>query len=70
MKNRMFSIFTNKKQNEQIVEFQRGIVRTNCVDCLDRTNCFQQIIGEIALGIQVKFIKQYLKNQFYNRWRS
>ena len=38
---------------EQTVEFQRGVVRTNCVDCLDRTNCFKQLIGEIALGIQI-----------------
>ena len=29
------------------------MVRTNCVDCLDRTNCFKQLIGEIALGIQI-----------------
>ena len=28
---------------------QNGIIRTNCVDCLDRTNAFQTKIGFIAL---------------------
>jgi len=32
---------------------QRGVVRTNCVDCLDRTNTAQFAIGKTALGMQV-----------------
>jgi len=32
---------------------QTGIVRTNCVDCLDRTNTAQFVIGKIALGMQL-----------------
>lgn len=39
--------------NEQFVEFQNGIIRGNCVDCLDRTNSFQQLMGETALSIQL-----------------
>lgn len=31
--------------HEQFIEFQNGIVRANCVDCLDRTNSFQQLVG-------------------------
>ena len=32
---------------------QRGVVRTNCVDCLDRTNTAQFAIGKCALAFQV-----------------
>ena len=35
------------------VYIQRGVVRTNCVDCLDRTNGVQQWIGVNALGQQL-----------------
>ncbi|EDO16207.1 hypothetical protein Kpol_1014p27 [Vanderwaltozyma polyspora DSM 70294] len=33
---------------------QEGICRTNCIDCLDRTNAAQFIIGKRALGEQLK----------------
>ncbi len=29
------------------------MIRSNCVDCLDRTNTFQQLLGESALSLQV-----------------
>ncbi|RIB02962.1 SacI homology domain-containing protein [Gigaspora rosea] len=32
---------------------QSGVVRTNCIDCLDRTNAAQLIIGKCALGHQL-----------------
>ncbi len=32
---------------------QRGIARTNCVDCLDRTNVGQLIFARVALGMQL-----------------
>jgi hypothetical protein len=32
---------------------QTGIIRTNCVDCLDRTNTAQFSIGKCALGYQL-----------------
>ena len=31
---------------------QTGILRVNCVDCLDRTNTAQYIAGKCALGYQ------------------
>jgi hypothetical protein len=31
---------------------QAGVVRTNCIDCLDRTNAAQFIIGKCALAHQ------------------
>lgn len=35
-------------------QFQHGICRTNCIDCLDRTNAAQFVIGKRALGHQLK----------------
>eukprot|EP01130_Rhizamoeba_saxonica_P002398 TRINITY_DN12202_c0_g1_i1.p1 TRINITY_DN12202_c0_g1~~TRINITY_DN12202_c0_g1_i1.p1 ORF type:complete len:789 (+),score=137.40 TRINITY_DN12202_c0_g1_i1:3-2369(+) len=32
---------------------QRGIIRTNCIDSLDRTNAVQYCIGQCALGLQL-----------------
>merc|ERR1712003_253377 len=33
--------------------YQTGAVRTNCVDCLDRTNTAQFVLGKVALGHQL-----------------
>lgn len=35
-------------------KIQEGICRTNCIDCLDRTNAAQFVIGKRALGFQLK----------------
>ena len=32
---------------------KNGVLRTNCVDCLDRTNTAQFMVGKCALGFQV-----------------
>ncbi len=32
---------------------QEGVPRTNCVDCLDRTNVGQFVIGKVALAHQL-----------------
>lgn len=34
-------------------QLQEGICRTNCIDCLDRTNAAQFVIGKRALGHQL-----------------
>jgi hypothetical protein len=34
---------------------QTGLIRVNCVDCLDRTNTAQFALGRCALGLQVSF---------------
>lgn len=36
------------------VRLQRGLLRTNCIDCLDRTNAVQCIYGLLVLGAQLK----------------
>jgi phosphatidylinositol 3,5-bisphosphate 5-phosphatase len=35
------------------MRLQQGVCRTNCVDCLDRTNACQFIIAKRALGQQL-----------------
>lgn len=34
-------------------QFQSGVLRTNCIDCLDRTNVAQYAYGLAALGRQL-----------------
>ena len=41
---------------------QTGVVRTNCVDCLDRTNTAQFVVGKVALGLQVNLTLYLLTN--------
>ncbi|KAI6182715.1 SAC domain-containing protein [Aphelenchoides bicaudatus] len=36
----------------QIVREQRGIIRTNCIDCLDRTNFVQSAISRSIVSVQ------------------
>ena len=36
------------------VSFQKGVLRTNCIDCLDRTNVAQFALGFQALGLQLE----------------
>ena len=43
----------DRNSNEQYVQFQNGVIRANCVDCLDRTNSFQQLVGETVLAVQL-----------------
>jgi len=41
---------------------QTGVVRVNCVDCLDRTNTAMFAVAKCALGYQVELtIFSYLK---------
>ena len=35
------------------MSLQNGVCRTNCVDCLDRTNAAQFVFGKRALGHQL-----------------
>lgn len=48
---------------EVLVQFQNGISRINCVDCLDRTNFMLNIIGEIAFNNQLKTCLQMTECQ-------
>ncbi|KAL4787991.1 SacI homology domain-containing protein [Aspergillus varians] len=45
--------FQNGHDSESGLKVQNGIARTNCIDCLDRTNAAQFVIGKRALGYQL-----------------
>ena len=41
--------------NTYLISLQNGVIRSNCIDCLDRTNVYQQIIGTAVVIIQLRF---------------
>lgn len=41
------------QSNNNDARFQSGVLRTNCIDCLDRTNVAQYAYGLAALGRQL-----------------
>ncbi|XVE88570.1 hypothetical protein DITRI_Ditri19aG0079800 [Diplodiscus trichospermus] len=43
----------NSSENVKPPMFQYGVLRTNCIDCLDRTNVAQYAYGLMALGRQL-----------------
>ncbi|KAL9405839.1 hypothetical protein Peur_002811 [Populus x canadensis] len=43
----------NRNQSIKVPMFQNGVLRTNCIDCLDRTNVAQYAYGLVALGHQL-----------------
>jgi phosphatidylinositol 3,5-bisphosphate 5-phosphatase len=45
--------FQNGDYKTSQPKMQNGIARTNCIDCLDRTNAAQFVIGKKALGHQL-----------------
>lgn len=46
--------FRNGDYGLESPRVQNGIARTNCIDCLDRTNAAQFVIGKRALGRQLQ----------------
>ncbi|KAK5657704.1 hypothetical protein OQA88_2776 [Cercophora sp. LCS_1] len=45
--------FQNGDGHTTPIRLQNGVARTNCIDCLDRTNAAQFVIGKRALGHQL-----------------
>ena len=45
--------FRNGLSESGQLSMQDGVARTNCIDCLDRTNAAQFVIGKRALGHQL-----------------
>ncbi|GAB1319044.1 phosphatidylinositol-3,5-bisphosphate 5-phosphatase [Madurella fahalii] len=45
--------FQNGDGHTSPIRVQNGVARTNCIDCLDRTNAAQFVIGKRALGHQL-----------------
>ena len=46
--------FHNGDPDFETPSVQNGVARTNCIDCLDRTNAAQFVIGKRALGRQLQ----------------
>lgn len=46
--------FHNGDPDRDTPQVQNGVARTNCIDCLDRTNAAQFVIGKRALGRQLQ----------------
>lgn len=44
----------------KIIQLQSGVVRTNCLDCLDRTNIAQAALARTVLGRQVQHLNPSL----------
>ncbi|KAJ8606697.1 hypothetical protein MRB53_040779 [Persea americana] len=47
-------LFQNGSAVHGTVQVQNGIARTNCIDCLDRTNAAQFVIGKHAFALQLQ----------------
>lgn len=63
-----FSLFYSK--NGGVLFEQKGVIRTNCLDCLDRTNCVQTFIGLETLSIQLHLLKLMEKQQMVSRFEE
>jgi hypothetical protein len=51
---RKTGFFRNGDDEFDAPQVQNGVARTNCIDCLDRTNAAQFVIGKRALGRQLQ----------------
>ena len=49
-----FGYFEGDLSSGKVLKQQNGIVRTNCMDCLDRTNVVQSVLARRALLQQLK----------------
>lgn len=55
---------------DDVVQEQNGTIRTNCLDCLDRTNCVQTFIGLEVLNEQIKMLGLADKKQTLSRFEE
>ena len=42
-----------------VMSVQQGVFRTNCIDCLDRTNVVQSMLGRRSLSLQLQVIYNF-----------
>ncbi|KKP03225.1 hypothetical protein THAR02_04654 [Trichoderma harzianum] len=54
LKNQLETLGSTVKNNGQLVRKQQGVLRTNCMDCLDRTNVCQSSFAKHLLDLQLK----------------
>ncbi|QPG73648.1 hypothetical protein FOA43_000960 [Brettanomyces nanus] len=58
-----FGYFCYDLQSNETIMEQQGVYRTNCLDCLDRTNVIQQVISRAALD---EYLTDFKKSDGYN----
>ncbi|KZC12811.1 PREDICTED: synaptojanin-1 [Dufourea novaeangliae] len=63
-----FSLFY--AANNTVILEQTGTIRTNCLDCLDRTNCVQTFFALEILGKQLGLLKLLEKQQMVSRFEE
>jgi len=51
----LFNFFSQNINTNQIYSVQKGTTRTNCLDCLDRTNVIETRISWLVLEMMLKF---------------
>lgn len=51
--NANFLYYAEDLSNNTVIVTQKGIMRTNCLDCLDRTNVFQSKLALDSLNVQL-----------------
>uniref|UniRef100_A0A6B2EEV7 phosphoinositide 5-phosphatase n=1 Tax=Phlebotomus kandelakii TaxID=1109342 RepID=A0A6B2EEV7_9DIPT len=56
--------------DDQVMREQRGVIRTNCLDCLDRTNCVQTFFGLEVLSEQISLLGLSDKKQMLSRFEE
>lgn len=61
-----FRYFHSSKANG-VTEKQSGTVRTNCLDCLDRTNAVQTFIGLLVSTMTVIYTEIMQKGKYCHR---
>jgi hypothetical protein len=61
-----FKFFCEDLQTGSVSKQQLGIIRTNCLDCLDRTNVIQTRIAWRVLEIQLSFLNFNVEALFGN----
>ncbi|KAL3981632.1 hypothetical protein ACH3XW_43860 [Acanthocheilonema viteae] len=57
-----------KQQNGNVLCNQNGVIRVNCLDCLDRTNAVQTLIGFQVLGIQLESLE--VDKKYFSRFEE
>lgn len=63
-----YSFFYSK--DNTVTSEQKGTLRTNCLDCLDRTNCVQTFIGLQILIKQLEVLNLNEKQQIVSRFEE
>ncbi len=62
-----FGYFLQNRYTKQVLQTQNGVFRTNCLDCLDRTNVTQKMIASKCLEMQLDWLKHEYQGNNYVR---